>query len=349
MKDISEDMPEHGDAFYNIRNKYPNLVDFSASIAPTNLPSDFKISALEMIHYPSSQGKIEEIIANRTGLDRKNIVAGYGLTSIIYAVYSMFQRGKAVLSEPIFSEHRKAAESSSINVVRLPLKVMQKNPGIIRDYMPDIVSINSPVNPTGEYLAYDTISIIAEKLMAFGIFLFLDEAFVDFVSWNRRIDYVDLIERYPNTIVGRSMSKISGFAGFRLGYSVSSPEIANRIRRRLIPWTVPKFYTEHMDEILNYSPNPEKIGELREIMINELKGIGLTILGKPEANFISFTIPGKIKGSDFYESMIREGILLRPLENFYGFTSRDFRAAVLDREANEKMVKSAEKVINHYR
>jgi len=53
----------------------------------------------------------------------------------------------------------------------------------------------------------------------------LDEAYVEFLSPEYRIDAPALVERYPNVVVVRTFSKAYGLAGLRIGYGFCAPDL----------------------------------------------------------------------------------------------------------------------------
>ena len=55
----------------------------------------------------------------------------------------------------------------------------------------------------------------------------LDEAYVEFVAPEHRIDAPALVERFPNVVVLRTFSKAYGLAGLRIGYGFCAPELAD--------------------------------------------------------------------------------------------------------------------------
>lgn len=72
--------------------------------------------------------------------------------------------------------------------------------------------ICSPNNPTGTVTEPADIAAILDEIE--GI-LFLDNAYVEFSDR----DYIQLLSEYENLIIGRTMSKVHGLAGLRIGYA----------------------------------------------------------------------------------------------------------------------------------
>ncbi len=349
MKESSHNEFEHGDAYSRNSQSYGKIMDFSASIAFKKDTKKLELDIEDLKHYPVASDEMKKLIGNVSGFNPDNITPGYGLTSLIYAIYKIYSCGRVLFAEPIFSEHRRSASIEKMSISRIPIKIILSEPKMIRNYSPDIVSINSPINPTGEYVRYENIERILEILSESGGYLFLDEAFIDFVPFSIRGNTQKLIEKYSNLIIGRSFSKISGLAGIRLGYTISSVDIARKIENNMEPWTIPQYYSRILPELLTSATDPDALSRERNYVIERLIRSGCAILGRPDANYISFRLPENINGNTFREKLLRKGFLIRSISNFYGFEESDFRIAILDRESDQKLMEAIDREIKNGR
>ena len=66
----------------------------------------------------------------------------------------------------------------------------------------------------------------------------LDEAYVEFLAPEHRIDAPSLIERFPNVVVLRTFSKAYGLAGLRIGYGFCAPDLARRLWTMQLPFGI---------------------------------------------------------------------------------------------------------------
>ena len=66
--------------------------------------------------------------------------------------------------------------------------------------------------------------------------MLLDEAYIEFVAPQHRIDGPDLVRQFPNVIVLRTFSKAYGLAGLRIGYGFASPELATILWKMQLPF-----------------------------------------------------------------------------------------------------------------
>jgi histidinol-phosphate aminotransferase len=92
-----------------------------------------------------------------------------------------------------------------------------------------------PHNPTG------TVESAAEVLRFLrrvpdDTVVLLDEAYIEFVAAQHRIDGPDLIRCFPNVVVLRTFSKAYGLAGLRIGYGFAAPELATSLWRMQLPF-----------------------------------------------------------------------------------------------------------------
>ncbi len=82
-----------------------------------------------------------------------------------------------------------------------------------------------PHNPTGTLESAADVERFLQRVPPDTIVL-LDEAYVEFVAPEHRIDAPALVRRFPNVVVLRTFSKAYGLAGLRIGYGFCAPELA---------------------------------------------------------------------------------------------------------------------------
>ena len=145
---------------------------------------------------------------------------------------------RIVLSDPTFDGYPIFARMARLTSVTVPLderghhdlEAMAEAAADAR-----VVVLCRPHNPTGTL----------EPVLACGTFLsqvpsdtivLLDEAYIEFVGPQHRIDGPDLVRRFPNVIVLRTFSKAYGLAGLRIGYGFTSPELATILWKMQLPF-----------------------------------------------------------------------------------------------------------------
>jgi histidinol-phosphate aminotransferase len=66
----------------------------------------------------------------------------------------------------------------------------------------------------------------------------IDEAYVEFVAPEFRLEAPALIQHFPNVVVLRTFSKAYGLAGLRIGYAFGSPDLAARLWKWQLPFGI---------------------------------------------------------------------------------------------------------------
>jgi histidinol-phosphate aminotransferase len=142
----------------------------------------------------------------------------------------------------------------------------------------------------------------------------LDEAYFEFVSCVETVNSIEWLKKFPNLIITRTFSKAYGLAGLRVGYGLSSPEIAdilNRVRQpfnnnslALVAATAALNDAEHLQ--LTVDNNTQGMAQLTE----GFKALGLEWI--PSAgNFVSVDL--KQSGQTIYDALLRKGVIVRPV------------------------------------
>jgi histidinol-phosphate aminotransferase len=155
--------------------------------------------------------------ALRTYHGEFEFVTGVGMDGVIETCIRVLVNPgeKVVVSVPTFSFYGLAARAQGAEVLSVsrkedftinPEEIIQASRGA------KITFLCTPNNPTGTVTPVEDIRTIARNID--GI-LFLDNAYVEFSD----VDYRLLMNEFENIIIGRTLSKVFGLAGCRIGYA----------------------------------------------------------------------------------------------------------------------------------
>jgi histidinol-phosphate aminotransferase len=100
-----------------------------------------------------------------------------------------------------------------------------------------LVIVCSPNNPTGTVVTRDEM----ERLLAAvgpDVLVALDEAYYEYVTDPGAVNGMTLLDTYPNLVVLRTFSKAYRLAALRVGYAISTPEVATALRKVCSPFSV---------------------------------------------------------------------------------------------------------------
>lgn len=179
------------------------------------------LAAFDQTHrYPDfAQTRLRAALSDYTGVPAEQIVAGAGLDDVLTTLCNLVldPGDEIVISEPTFGVYRVLASLHGGTAVDAPLtKDFQLDPdrvlGAIGERTKFVVICN-PNNPTGNLLDPTAIDRICAEAPCLVV---IDEAYSEFAG----VTHVGLMAKYPNVMIGRTMSKFAGMAGMRVGYGL---------------------------------------------------------------------------------------------------------------------------------
>ena len=96
---------------------------------------------------------------------------------------------------------------------------------IAEDKSPRAIFLNSPNNPTGGVATFEDLKGLADAIRGNDIAVFSDEPYDRMVWRGRHHSLLELPGMLEHTVASYTFSKSFSMSGWRLGFSVSSPEI----------------------------------------------------------------------------------------------------------------------------
>ena len=184
--------------------------------------------------YPDGYASIlREKLANKLTVSEKQLVFGAGSDEIITFICRAFLYPgvNTVMASPTFSQYRHHALIEGAEIKEIPTENGRHSLTKMLDAIGEktkVVWICSPDNPTGELILENELNDFLKQCPK-DVIVVLDTAYYEFIDEEKRYDLNKLLNSYPNLIVLRTFSKIYGLAGFRVGYAVTSEEIAHKL------------------------------------------------------------------------------------------------------------------------
>ena len=290
------------------------------------------------------------------GIVSDNLVLANGTNEIISMLVRVFiGPDEALLNAwPSFVCYRLAARSSGIQEVTVPLTEayaydlpkmaeLAQNP---QGRPIKMVFIGNPNNPTGRYIPKADLDAFMNAVPE-DVIVIIDEAYAEYANEPDYPDAMSWIAKRPRTVVTRTFSKAFGLAAARVGYAVCDPAIADILNRFRDPFNVNAWGQTAALAALEDEAHVEKsrIHNVEQLPIVTQALIDLGMKVTPSiANFVLAEIPeGQLSLMDFFQEMIREGIIVRPVAN-YGF-ERGARISVGTVEENQRLFVAAKNVL----
>ncbi|WP_106565647.1 pyridoxal phosphate-dependent aminotransferase [Cecembia rubra] len=265
---------------------------------------------------------LREMIAKKEGVSPDHIVLvsgsteGLKITGITYA-----GRGEEIISGlPTFLSMMEYAKIWGADINWVPLdKNMDYDLEEIEKRVSSktkLVFLCNPNNPTGKLLpaqkVLDFCDTVSEKTIVFS-----DEAYYDYIEDPNYPSMVELVKKGKNVIVSRTLSKVYGLAGIRLGYLVAKPDIAAALNERVVANTN-VMAIEAGKAALNdeefYKFSLQKNLEARKMIESTLNQLDLEYLPS-QANFVFFHAKQDVR--KLAEIMAKKGVIIgRPFPPF---------------------------------
>ncbi len=251
----------------------------------------------------SGSDHILELIARAfLGEKRSVVMSRYGFA--IYGIVSQAAGAELRVAEPHAPDHPMAYGHD--------LKAM----AALCDETTRVVFIANPNNPTGTWIAREELETFLHRVRT-DTLVVMDEAYHEYVSEPDYPDTVALMRKHRNLVVMRTFSKAFGLAGARVGYALADPEvtdIVNRVRLSFNPNSLAQAAAvaalgdeEHIQRTVEL--NREGLAQLQ----TGFEKLGLTFIPSV-CNFVTVDV-GRA-GREVFQALLREGVIVRPLDGY---------------------------------
>jgi len=214
------------------------LLDASASLAPWS-PRLLWIGSAAFRPYPDRRHQeLRDRLALLHGLAPDNLLIGNGAAELFtWAARDAADLGASLLQAPGFADYRRALRCWSAPVCEQPLPLDWAE--VFPQQLPEpietaVLWICNPHNPTGQLWSCDSLQPLLERYAL----VICDEAFLPLVPNGEQQSLIPLVRQHPNLVVIRSLTKLYGIAGLRLGYAVAHPQRLQRWSGWRDPWPV---------------------------------------------------------------------------------------------------------------
>lgn len=178
-----------------------------------------------------------------------------------------------------------------------------------------VLFLVNPNNPTGTYTNKKDFELLMESVPP-HVLVVVDEAYTEYISNDDYPHALTYLDRYPNLVITRTFSKVYGLAALRLGYSISSSEIADILNRARLPFNVNAIAAKaacaalsdqdhvHKSITLNQNGMAQVEAELNRLHISYIPSI---------CNFITMDVQD---ASAVYQQLLLKGVIVRPLKAY---------------------------------
>jgi len=231
------------------------LLDASTSLAPMALPLRARWAACRapLRPYPDRSAlRLSTRIATLHGLEATVVLPGNGAAELFtWAARDAAALGCSSYLQPCFADYERALKcwGGSIQPTLLPLDWRSSTP-VSPPPMPSgpVLWITNPHNPTGQLWSRVGLELALQQHQL----VVCDEAFLPLVPDGERQSLIPLVAKYPNLVVIRSLTKLYGIAGLRIGYAVAQPQRLQRWASWRDPWPINAVASAVAQELLRH-------------------------------------------------------------------------------------------------
>ena len=147
----------------------------------------------------------------------------------------------------------------------------------------------------------------------------LDEAYIEFVAPEHRIDVAELTERFPNVVVVRTFSKAYGLAGLRIGFGYCPVDVIAGIDRIRLPLNanLPAQYAAvaALSDAVHIEASRQQILNWHPRLRQAISGLGFEIR-KSIGNFVLIYFRDAAEAARANEFLMSQGIIIRHVANY---------------------------------
>jgi histidinol-phosphate/aromatic aminotransferase/cobyric acid decarboxylase-like protein/choline kinase len=306
--------------------------------------------------YPSLNRDIAEKIGVWTGINPERIVVGNGATELIDHLVRLYV-SNLTLPIPTFSEYIETAEKHGKVLHTLrgdPENFFRVDPRRLADAAREngsnaVVLIN-PDNPSAQNLPVEVVRGLLEDLSDLDLVM-VDESFSDFASVEPPPSAVNLCDQYPNLVVVKSLGKIFGLPGLRLGYVVTADrDRAEELRVQLPVWnqnSVAEFFLDRLPAYRkDYEISRVKVVALTQSLREALGGIPGLEAFPSATNFVLVRVTAGLTSTELRDELLsNHRIYVRDCLNKVGLGDRYVRIACRTEPENEHLLNKLREVL----
>ncbi|UCV24211.1 histidinol-phosphate transaminase [Ferribacterium limneticum] len=300
-----------------------SIVKLASNENPLGMSPKAKIAVEAAIsgveRYPD-QFDLIKAVAQRCGVEQGQVVLGNGSNDVLDLAARVFLAPgrSAVFAQHAFAVYPLATISTGAELISTPAKNYGHDLDAMRAAIrPDtrIIWIANPNNPTGNFVPYPEVRAFLEAVPK-DVVVVLDEAYNEYLPPEDRVDVAGWIKDFPNLVVCRTLSKIYGLAGLRIGYALASAEVADLMNRVRQPFNVNNLALAGAlaalddDEFLQASYELNRRGMAQ--IVAGLEKLGLEYI-KPHGNFVTFKVGD---GAGVNQKLLKQGVIIRPIGGY---------------------------------
>ncbi len=288
--------------------------------------------------------KLRNALADHWKVSPDQVVPGNGSDEVLgFLARAYLSPGdEAVMADHTFVIYKMDVTAARARSIEVPLKGWRHDLEAMADAVTPrtrLLFVCNPNNPTGTIVTAGEVEAMMSRLPEDVIVVF-DEAYFEYVRSGEFPDSLAYLRQGRNVAVLRTFSKIYGLAGLRVGYGLTTPEIAGHLNRVRPPFNVNSLAQEAASAALEDEEHVTRSRVMNETQMARVRG-GLVALGlevlPSDANFLYFD--ARRDGAAVFEALLGQGVIVRHLGG------RMLRVSIGLPEENDRFLQALETVL----
>ncbi|WP_100640377.1 histidinol-phosphate transaminase [Marinobacter salexigens] len=277
---------------------------------------------VELCLYPDGNGfELKQKLSARLNIGAAQITLGNGSNDVLEVIARCFAdtNSEIVFSQYAFAVYPIVTQAIGAKAVAVPAKDWGHDLDAMAAAVTErtrLVFVANPNNPTGTVHDSNAIEAFLGKIPG-DVLVVLDEAYCEYMTGENDPDGVALLGRFPNLIVCRTFSKAWGLAALRVGYSISSPAIADILNRVRQPFNVSSVALAAATAVLDDEDYLQRSRAANSAGLKQLQDafdqMGLRYIPS-SGNFVAVEVGPQALG--VYQALLGHGVIVRPVTGY---------------------------------
>lgn len=338
--------------------RFPQMLDFcylmNPFFPPNRMRAEMRANFDDLLNqYPSSMAVNSLLAGKYFGISSQYVVVDNGAAELIKNLMEQLLSAdnKIGLVFPTFEEypHRLSQDAivafypdnSDCKYTADNLKAYYESKEI------DALLLINPDNPSGNFIPKDDVLSLADWCSKRSIRLLVDETFVGFSDEGPANSLLNdvILEKYPELLVIKSISKAYGVPGLRLGILAGADTaLLDKMKKNIAIWNINSFAEFYM-QIFNkyesfYKTACEKFVTERRRFAELLSSIPFLRVIPSQANYFLCQVTKQYSSKQLTEKLLTEhNILIKDCDTKTGLEGLNFvRISIRDPKDNDRLI-----------
>jgi len=355
----------HGSDIEVIAKRYAidpdSIIPFGSNVNPLGISPMARQALMDHIDaieaYPDRDYlSLKTSISKYCGTNPDHLILGNGTSDLIRQTFETLKPKRTMIIGPTYAEYARTAAIFNSEVKMYMLKNeddFELDVDLFLNALNESIKlliICNPNNPTGKALTTSELKKIVNRCFELGIYVMVDETYVEFVKEVESISAVSLVKYYDNLIVLRSVSKFFAAPGIRLGYAITSNHVFLETNSNgATPWNINTyasiagvmFEDEHYIHMTRSLIHTE-----RNLVYSALTSRKTIKVFKPSSNFVLIKLLKEGQtASEVFDYCIQRGFMIRDCTDYEGLGEKYIRFCFMKPEQDDLIVNTILEIV----